>query len=135
MSAGAWIGIVSVFFLAARVRRIAQYTVPDILELRYNKWARILGTVVIVIAYTTIVGYQFKGGGFVLNIVAGIPEWQGVLLTAGFIILFTAFAGMLSIVSVDIINGTVITLAVIVAVPLVYSHRSEERRVGPEGSQ
>src|SRR5690625_6982457 len=29
---------------------------------------------------------------------------------------------MLSIVSVDIINGTVITLAVIVAVPLVYSH-------------
>src|SRR5690625_7799608 len=37
MAAGAWIGIVIVFFLAARVRRIAQYTVPDILELRYNK--------------------------------------------------------------------------------------------------
>ena len=122
MAAGAWIGIVIVFFLAARVARIARYAVPAVRELRYNKWARILGTVVIVIAYTTIVGYQFKGGGFVLNIVAGIPEWQGVLLTAGFIILFTAFAGMLSIVSVDIINGTVITLAVIVAVPLVYSH-------------
>lgn len=120
MAAGAWVGIVIVFFLAARVRRIAQYTVPDILELRYNKWARILGTIVIVIAYTTIVGYQFRGGGFVLELVAGIPEWQGVLLTAGFIITFTAFAGMLSIVSVDIINGTVITLAVILAVPLVY---------------
>lgn len=120
MAAGAWIGIIIVFFLAARVRRIAQFTVPDILELRYNKYARILGTIVIVIAYTTIVGYQFRGGGFVLNLVADIPEWQGVLLTAGFIIAFTAFAGMLSIVSVDIINGAVITLAVIVAVPLVY---------------
>jgi solute:Na+ symporter, SSS family len=120
LAAGAWIGIVIVFFLAARVRRIAQYTVPDILELRYNKWARILGTIVIVIAYTTIVGYQFRGGGFVLNLVAGIPEWQGVLLTAGFIIAFTAFAGMLSIVSVDIINGAVITLAVLLAVPLVF---------------
>ncbi|HAC16209.1 MAG TPA: hypothetical protein DCE78_09765, partial [Bacteroidetes bacterium] len=31
MSAGAWIGIIIVFFLAARVRRIAQFTVPDIL--------------------------------------------------------------------------------------------------------
>lgn len=122
MAAGAWTGIILVFFLAARVRRIAQYTVPDILELRYNKWARILGTVVIVIAYTTIVGYQFRGGGFVLNLVAGIPEWQGVIITAMFIILFTAFAGMISIVSVDIINGAVITLAVIVAVPLVYMH-------------
>ena len=120
LAAGAWIGIVCVFFLAGRVRRIAQYTVPDILELRYNKYARILGTIVIVIAYTTIVGYQFRGGGFVLNLVAGIPEWQGVLLTAGFIIAFTAFAGMLSIVSVDIINGAVITVAVLVAVPLVF---------------
>lgn len=120
LAAGAWIGIVIVFFLAGRVRRIAQYTVPDILELRYNKWARVLGTIVIVIAYTTIVGYQFRGGGFVLNLVAGIPEWQGVLLTAGFIISFTAFAGMLSIVSVDIINGAIITLAVLVAVPLVF---------------
>ncbi len=120
MAAGAWVGIIIVFFLAARVRRIAQYTVPDILELRYNKWARILGTLVIVIAYTTIVGYQFRGGGFVLNLVAGVPEWQGVIITAAFIVLFTAFAGMISIVSVDIINGAVITFAVIVAVPLVY---------------
>jgi solute:Na+ symporter, SSS family len=122
MAAGAWTGIILVFFLAARVRRIAQYTVPDILELRYNKYARILGTLVIVIAYTTIVGYQFRGGGFVLNLVAGLPEWQGVIITALFIILFTAFAGMISIVSVDIINGAIITLAVIIAVPLVYFH-------------
>jgi len=122
MAAGAWVGIILVFFLAGRVRRIAQYTVPDILELRYNKWARILGTIVIVIAYTTIVGYQFRGGGFVLELVADIPEWQGVLMTAAFIIFFTTFAGMLSIVSVDVINGAVITLAVVVAVPLVFLH-------------
>ncbi len=120
MAAGAWIGIIIVFFLAGRVRRIAEYTVPDILELRYNKYARILGTIVIVIAYTTIVGYQFRAGGFVLDLVAGIPEWQGVLLTAGFIITFTAFAGMMSIVSVDIINGAVITVAMLVAAPLVF---------------
>ncbi len=122
MAAGAWIGIIIVFFLAARVRRIAEFTVPDILELRYNKYARILGTIVIIIAYTTIVGYQFRAGGFVLDLVAGIPEWQGVLLTAGFIVIFTAFAGMMSIVSVDIINGAVITLAVIIAAPLVFFH-------------
>ncbi len=120
MAAGAWTGIIVVFFLAARVRRIAKFTVPDILEMRYNKWARILGTIVIVIAYTTIAGYQFRAGGFVLNLVAGMPEWQGVLLTAGFMVVFTAFAGMMSIVAVDIINGALITVAVLIAVPLVF---------------
>jgi solute:Na+ symporter, SSS family len=120
MAAGAWTGILVVFSLAARVRRIAKYTIPDILEMRYNKWARILGTIVIVIAYTTIAGYQFRAGGFVLNLVAGLPEWQGVLLTAGFMMVFTAFAGMMSIVAVDIINGALITVAVLIAVPLVY---------------
>ena len=36
-SAGAWVGIALIFFLAPRVRRLAQYTVPDILELRYGR--------------------------------------------------------------------------------------------------
>ena len=31
-SAGAWVGIAVIFFLAPRVRRLAQFTVPDILE-------------------------------------------------------------------------------------------------------
>ncbi len=122
MAAGAWVGIVIVFFLAGKVRRIASFTVPDILELRYNKWARILGTIVTVIAYTTIVGYQFRGGGFVLNLVADVPVETGVIITAAFIVIFTAFAGMMSIVAVDIINGAVITLAVVVSVPIVFLH-------------
>ncbi|MGM0506387.1 MAG: sodium:solute symporter family protein [Bacteroidota bacterium] len=120
MSAGAWAGIFVIYFLAGRVRRIAQFTVPDILELRYNQWARLLGTLVIIIAYTTIVGYQFRGGGFILELVTGMPEWQGVLLTALFITLFTLLAGMLSIISADLVNGAVITLAVLIAVPWVY---------------
>lgn len=136
MSAGAWAGIFIIYFMAGRVRRIAQFTVPDILELRYNRWARILGTLVIVIAYTTIVGYQFRGGGFVLELVAGLPEWQGVLLTAGFITVFTLLAGMISIVSADLINGAVITLAVLVAVPWAYLHLGGSEFVAtaiPEG--
>ena len=68
MSAGAWVGIVVVFFLAARVRRIAEYTVPDLLERRYHPAARLLGTTAIGIAYLTIAGYQFVGGGRLLAI-------------------------------------------------------------------
>ncbi len=67
MSAGAWVGIAIVYFLAGKVRKIAQFTVPDILEKRYHPSARLLGTIAIIIAYLTIASYQFIGGGRVLT--------------------------------------------------------------------
>jgi SSS family solute:Na+ symporter/sodium/proline symporter len=119
MSAGAWVGIAIVYFLAHRVRRIAEYTVPDILEKRYNKWARILGSLAVIIAYTSIAGYQFRGGGRLLQIITegGISPATGALITCVFIILFTLLAGMVSIVSIDIFNGIIMTVAIVLAVP------------------
>ncbi len=118
MSAGAWAGIAIIYFLAHRVRRIAQFTLSDILETRYNHWARILGTISITIAYLTIAGYQFRGGGRLLNILAGIDPLWGGLLTCVVTIAFTMIAGLVSIISVDIVNGIIMTLGVVVGVPL-----------------
>lgn len=118
-SSGAWIGLVCVYFLAGRVRRIAEYTVPDLLEKRYNAAARVLGTIAIILAYVTIAAYQFRGGGWILSIVTdgAITPNTGVLITAIAIVVFTALAGMGSIVTVDIFNGIIISLAVLLALP------------------
>jgi Na+/proline symporter len=62
-SVGAWAAIVVLYMVAGRARNLAQFTVPDMLEMRYNKYARALGTLVTVIAYTAIVSYQFRAGG------------------------------------------------------------------------
>jgi SSS family solute:Na+ symporter/sodium/proline symporter len=67
-SMGGWLGFVLVYFIAARVRRFGQFTVPDILEARYNKWARLLATIVTIIAYVVIVSYQLRGGGWVISL-------------------------------------------------------------------
>jgi len=121
MSAGAWIGIAIVYFLAHRVRRLAEYTVSDILEKRYNQWARIFGTCAIIVAYLTIAGYQFRGGGRLINILTGLDPAIGGAITCGITILFTVLAGMVSIIAVDLFNGIVMTLGVIIGVPLVLS--------------
>ena len=115
-SAGAWVGIALIFFIAPKVRRIAQYTVPDILELRYGPVARILGSVTIVLAYTTIAAYQFRGGGRLLNLVSGLDPTTGALITAAFCVAFTAFAGMMSIAYLDIGNGLMMLVGVGLAV-------------------
>jgi solute:Na+ symporter, SSS family len=118
-SFGGWVGLLVAFFLAGRVRKIAQYTVPDLLEQRYNAAARLLGTLAIILAYVTIAAYQFRGGGWILSIVSDgrISPQAGVFITAFVVVLFTALAGMVSIVSVDIFNGVVITLGVLLALP------------------
>ena len=118
-SFGGWVGLTAAYFLAGRVRRIAQYTVPDLLEQRYNAAARLLGTLAIILAYVTIAAYQFRGGGWILSIVTdgAISPNAGVIITAVTIVVFTALAGMVSIVTVDILNGIVITLAVLIALP------------------
>ncbi len=118
MSAGAWLGLAIVYYLAPRVRKIAQYTVPDILETRYNAPARLLGTVAIIIAYLTIASYQFIGGGRLLNILTGVDPWVGQLIVCGLVVVYTIIAGMSSIVALDIFNGILITVGVIVAAPL-----------------
>lgn len=118
-SFGAWMGLLVAFFLAARVRRIAQYTVPDLLEQRYNAAARVLGTMAVILAYVTIASYQFRGGGWILTIVTDgrISPEVGMIITCAAIVLFTALAGMISVVTVDVLNGIIITLGIMVALP------------------
>ncbi len=121
-SAGAWVGIALVYFIAPRVRRIAQYTVPDILELRYGPAARVLGTLTIVLAYTTIAAYQFRGGGRLLHLVSDVHPITGAFITAVFCIAYTAFAGMLSIAYLDVGNGLMMTIGVALAVVFLIGH-------------
>ncbi|MBI5480648.1 MAG: sodium:solute symporter family protein [Deltaproteobacteria bacterium] len=73
MPAGAWIGIAVIYFLAGRIRTFGQYTIGDILDQRYGRAARVIGAVALVISFVTIVSYQFKAGGLILNVLTQRP--------------------------------------------------------------
>jgi len=121
-SVGAWLGMFLLLFIAGRARALNQYTVPDIFELRYNKLARLLGSLVIMIAYTGIVSYQLVAGGEVLNLITGIDSELGVIITALFVITYTALAGMFSVAYTDVANGVVILLGLLIGFPFIWSH-------------
>ncbi len=114
MNAGAWVGIVFIFFIAKRIRNLGGVTVPDIFRARYGNLAASLATVTTVIAYLTIVSYQFKGGGRILNIITDgdISVANGIVITAVFATLYTVLAGMLSVVYTDVVNGVIMMIGV-----------------------
>jgi SSS family solute:Na+ symporter/sodium/proline symporter len=120
--AGGWLGLLLIYFIAPRARKFAQFTLPDLLEARYNQTARVLGTIAILFAYVGITSYQFKGGGNVLHLIfpnSVTPE-LGAYLIAAFVIVTTALAGMSSVAYMDVAIGSLVTVICIVATPYLF---------------
>lgn len=119
--AGVGVGIIIIYFLAAKIRTFGQYTVGDILEARYGPAARLFGAIAIIISFTTIVSYQFKAGGYILNIISdgAVSNEQGMFLAFLFVTVFVMIGGMVAIANTDLPNGIIILTAMIVSTPLV----------------
>jgi solute:Na+ symporter, SSS family len=121
LPAGGWLGLLFISFIAPRARKFAQFTLPDLLEARYNQTARVLGTIAILFAYVAITSYQFKGGGNVLHLIfpsAVTPE-LGTYIIAIFVIVTTAMAGMSSVAYMDVAIGSLVTVICVVATPML----------------
>ena len=122
LAAGAWVGIIFIYFLAGKIQTFGQYTIGDILEERYGPVARVFGAIALIISFTVIVSYQFVAGGFILNVATdgAIPDFTGTVIAALFVILFTSLGGMVAVAYTDLPNGIIILLACFLAVPFVY---------------
>ena len=118
--AGGWLGLLLIYFIAPSARKFAQFTLPDLLEARYNQTARVLGAIAILFAYTAITSYQFSGGGNVLHLI--FPDtvtrsWAPIIIAA-FVIITTAMAGMSSVAYMDVAIGSLVTVICIIAAPI-----------------
>jgi Na+/proline symporter len=120
-SGGGWAGLLLIYFIAPRARKFAQFTIPDLLETRYNQLARALGVIAVLFAYTAITSYQLIGGGDILHLVFPnvISPDAGKYLIAGFVIVFTAIAGMSSVAYTDLVIGLLATATITVALPFL----------------
>jgi len=119
--AGGWGGLLLIYFIAPRARHFAQFTIPDLLEARYNQTARLLGVIAVLFAYTAIASYQIVGGGDILHLT--FPQYVsadlGKYIIAAFVIVFTAIAGMSSVAYMDLAIGLLATVTLLVALPIL----------------
>ncbi|WP_240839007.1 sodium:solute symporter family protein [Acidaminobacter sp. JC074] len=119
---GAPLGIVILYFIANKVRDLAKYTIPQILETKYGSLARTISSICIILAYVGIISYQFKGGGYVLNLTTGMELETGVLVSAVVIILLAVTGGMVTIAYSDFISALLIVTAMGIGLPFVLSN-------------
>jgi SSS family solute:Na+ symporter/sodium/proline symporter len=130
-AAGGWAGLALIYFIAPRARRFAQFTIPDLLEARYNQAARVLGVIAILFTYTAITSYQFIGGGDILHLVfPTVSAIDGRILIAAFVILFTAIAGMSSVAYMDVAIGLLAIFTLVLALPTLVHNFSFQNLSG-----
>lgn len=124
-AAGGWAGLLLIYFIAPRARKFAQFTIPDLLEARYNQTARLLGVIAILFTYTAVTSYQFVGGGDILHLIfpTVITPVLGQYILAAFVIVFTAIAGMASVAYMDVAIGLLATCTMLAALPVLL-HRA-----------
>lgn len=121
--AGTPVGIIILYFLLAeRIRAAATYTIPEIIEKRYGKFARGVAALIILFAYVGIVSYQFIGGGYALNVTLGMPVWLGSLISAAVMIFLAMIGGLVSVAYTDFISAIIIFVSLLVALPLALAH-------------
>lgn len=105
---GVPLGVLAIMGLAPKVRAVAKYTVPEILEKTYGSHTRLLATICILLAYTSIVSYNFTGVAYVVNIVTGVEQSYCVIIAAVIMVLLAVTAGMNSVAWTDALSAGLI---------------------------
>lgn len=103
---------------AKKMRRLAMFTVPDYLEIRYNsKLARLLGTLLSLVAIVGIIGAQVWAAQSALTVLGIHPTWAAVAATLMFIV-YTAMAGLWGVTLTDALQLAIIFIGVPIAAVL-----------------
>ncbi|WP_047864188.1 sodium:solute symporter family protein [Rubrobacter aplysinae] len=109
------------FFISGKIRKIASehrvFTLPDMIELRYNRPAAFVVTFFSLIALVGGAGGSILGIGLIVNTLLGINTTLAVVITSVVTIVYTAFGGLWGVAITDWVQTIIMVagLALVVA--------------------
>jgi solute:Na+ symporter, SSS family len=155
LSAWWWVGSAAIGtfllsqFAGPRLWTIAKQhglaTLPDFLELRYNKSVKGLISALFWLGALALLAAQIIAISTILNIVAGIPKWQGCLIGGTVAIVYCTAGGLMSSAFVNMFELAVTMSGLLLAVPfaihsvggwshireLIAAHKGSEAAAAP----
>jgi SSS family solute:Na+ symporter len=105
---GAPIGALVLMWLGPKIRVLAKYTVPEILERTYGAKTRLFSTICILLAYTGIISYNYTGAAYIVNLVTGFSQQYSVIIAAVIMVFLAVTAGMNSVAWTDALSAFII---------------------------
>ena len=123
---GAWwllvgsIGLVFLgLFFARKVRRLALYTLPELVEKQYDRRMALAASILIVVAWIGIIAAQIIAAGKIMGIlVTGSPAMWMVIFTVIFVA-YTVLGGQHAVIRTDLVQAVIIFVGIFVGLALL----------------
>jgi solute:Na+ symporter, SSS family len=95
-------------FFARRLYSMKLLTLGDFFKVKYGKTTELTASVFLAPPYIGYIAAQLVAMGLILNVVAGIDLWQGVVISAVVVTIYTYIGGMWAITITDFIQTIII---------------------------
>jgi len=124
---GAWwllvgsIGLLGLgFSLAGKIRALALYTLPELVERQYDRRVGLAASILIVIAWVGVVSGQIVAAGKVLSVLGfGSPLFWMSTFTMVFVA-YAVLGGQYSIIRTDVIQAVILLVGISAVVVIVF---------------
>lgn len=107
------------YFLAERIRESRCYTTAELLEKSYGSGARRIAAVIIAIALVSIVSYQYRGLGFILNATTGISVETSTAICAVLVIALAFSGGLKTVATTDAMSAFLMVFGMLFSLPIL----------------
>ena len=101
-------------FFARKLYALNLLTLGDYFKVRYGSKIELVASVFLAPPYLGYIAAQLVAMGLILNVVAGLAVWQGVVISAVVVTLYTFIGGMWAISIADFIQSIIIILGLVV---------------------
>ncbi len=101
-------------FFARKLYNMNLLTLGDYFKVRFGRRTEIVASTFMVPAYFGYTAGQLVALGLISNVVMGIPVWQGIVVSAVVVTLYTYVGGMWAISITDFIQSIIIVIGLII---------------------
>ncbi len=107
------------YFMGPVVRRRGKMTIAALLEDSYGKSARVISGIIVALAAFSIVSFQYRGMGIVLNASTGINVDVATTISCIIIVILAISGGLRTVAFTDAISAVIMVIGLVLAVPAI----------------
>jgi len=101
-------------FYARKLYNMNLLTLGDYFKVRYGRTTELTASFFLALPYLGYIAAQLVAMGLIMNVVIGIPVWQGVVVSSVIVTLYTYAGGMWAISITDFIQSIIIVIGMLV---------------------
>jgi solute:Na+ symporter, SSS family len=107
--------VVANVILTRRIREVGQFTLPDLLYVRYGNAPKAVASLLSIVIGTLALGFKILAFAGVLSVFTNVPLHNAVTISAIVFLTLTAFGGLSGMVFTDIAQGLLILFGLFMA--------------------